>query len=423
MSFTYLLGLTDGGGTVPPELGVASRLVQRGHRVLILGEDSTAEQVEAAGAVFLPWQQGPNRPDHSAEHTAYRDWETKDPLGLARGMAEHMIAGPAAGQAADVSAVIAQERPDLVLASFVSFGTMIAAEAHGVPFDVLMPNIYTLPAPGMPPMGLGLRPATSILGRMRDQFFGALSMRILDRYTLSSLNEVRRTHHLGPLTHTWDQVYRARRQLVLTSPAFDFPAQVPATVRYVGPVLDDPSWAADEHWRPPPGRHPLVLVAFSSTFQDQADCLQRIIQALGGLPVRGLVTTGSALEPGLLRPSANVTVVGSAPHGPVMAQAALIITHGGHGTVMKALAADLPLVVLPHGRDQADNAVRVSMRGAGRTVPRSASNSKIAAAVRDVIDNAGYARAAAVLGAAVRRDTAGETLMTELESLPAGRGS
>ena len=60
-------------------------------------------------------------------------------------------------------------RPDLVVCSFFAFGAMVAAEAAGIPFDVLMPNIYLLPARGMPPLGLGLKPAAGPLGRGRDR--------------------------------------------------------------------------------------------------------------------------------------------------------------------------------------------------------------------------------------------------------------
>ena len=126
-----------------------------------------------------------------------------------------------------------------------------------------------------------------------------------------------------------------------------------------------PAWADDTAWTPPDGDGPLVLVAMSSTFQDDVDCLQRITDALGTLPVRGLVTTGPAIAADAIRAPANVTLVASAPHREVMRQADLVVTHGGHGTVIKTLAAGLPLVILHHGRDQADNAVRVTTRGAG----------------------------------------------------------
>ena len=155
----------------------------------------------------------------------------------------------------------------------------------------------------------------------------------------------------------------------MTSREFDFPASLPPRARYVGAVLDDPGWAAS--WTSPAGEEPLVLVALSSTFQDQAGCLGRIVAALGTLPVRGMVTTGPALD-ATLDPPPNVVVVPSAPHAEVLREAAVVVTHGGHGTVIKALAADVPVVILPHGRDQADNAVRVTARGAGLAVKRAA---------------------------------------------------
>ena len=57
----YLFALVDGGGTVPPELGAARRLVTRGHRVQVLAEDSMRDEVVGTGAVFLPWVRGINR--------------------------------------------------------------------------------------------------------------------------------------------------------------------------------------------------------------------------------------------------------------------------------------------------------------------------------------------------------------------------
>lgn len=107
-------------------------------------------------------------------------------------------------------------------------------------------------------------------------------------------------------------------------------------------MLDDPGWAEGAPWVAPAGTDPLVLVAMSSTFQDQIDCLQRVVDALALLSVRGVLTTGPAVDAAALRPPANVTVVSSAPHRQVLPHAALVVTHGGHGTVMKALAAGVP---------------------------------------------------------------------------------
>jgi UDP:flavonoid glycosyltransferase YjiC (YdhE family) len=407
----YLFALTDGGGTVAPELGVARRLAARGHRVDVLAEDSMAD---AAGAAFQPWRHGLNRPDLRPEHAPYREWELRNPAKLVRAMIEHLITGPAEGYAVDVTDALKANRPDLVVVSFFAFGAMVAAEANSVPFDVLLPNIYPLPAPGMPPFGMGLKPARGPLGRLRDAAFGAMGQRMWDRAALPGLNAVRAARGLAPLRHWQDQVHRARRELVMTSAAFDFPAVLPPSVRYVGPVLDDPEWAA-EPWSPPPGDAPLVLVSMSSTFQDQAASLQRVIDALATMPVRGLVTTGPVLDPSALTAPPHVTVRRSAPHNEVLRHAALVVTHGGHGTLVKAFAAGVPVVVLPHGRDQGDNAARVAWHGAGVALPRTAAPSKVAGAIRRVLADPSYQQAAARLGATMHQDD--DHLLAELENL------
>jgi UDP:flavonoid glycosyltransferase YjiC (YdhE family) len=419
MSNVYLFALTDGGGTVAPEVGAARRLVERGHRVSVLGEDSMAPAVIGAGAAFLPWRHGLNRPDHAREHAPYPEWELRSPPAQVKAMISHLVVGPAAGYARDVRDAIATERPDLVVTGFFAFGAMIAAEADSVPFDVLMPNIYPLPAPGLPPFGPGLSPAHGALGRLRDRLVGALSQRMWDGAALEGLNAVRATYGLAPLEHYQDQVHHAHRELVLTSAEFDFPAELPANVRYVGPVLDDPAWASGP-WQAPAGDAPLVLVSMSSTFQNQAGLLQRIATALGSLSVRGLVTTGPVIDPCLLTPPPGVTVVRSAPHADVLRHASLVVTHGGHGTLVKAFAAGVPVVVLPQGRDQADNAARVVDHGAGLSLSRSAKPAKIAEAVHRVLDDPSYRQAAQRLGTALRRDAGGGRLLAELEDLDPG---
>ena len=100
---TYLFTLVDGGGTVPPELGTVRRLVERGHRVTVLAEDSMRAEVDATGATFRPWATAPNRPDRTAEHDPYRDWECKTPMQLFKRLLDTQFVGPAPAYAADVA--------------------------------------------------------------------------------------------------------------------------------------------------------------------------------------------------------------------------------------------------------------------------------------------------------------------------------
>jgi UDP:flavonoid glycosyltransferase YjiC (YdhE family) len=95
--------------------------------------------------------------------------------------------------------------------------------------------------------------------------------------------------------------------------------------------------------------------------------LRSVVEALAGLRVRALVTLGEMLPEGEVQSTGSVVVVRSAPHGEILRQASLLITHCGHGTTLKALAAGVPIVCMPMGRDQNDTAARVVHASAGRS--------------------------------------------------------
>jgi UDP:flavonoid glycosyltransferase YjiC (YdhE family) len=156
----------------------------------------------------------------------------------------------------------------------------------------------------------------------------------------------------------------------------------------------------------------------SSTYQDQNDSIQRVVDGLATLPVRALVTTGPAIDPAGIDGHPNVEVVESAPHSKLLMEADAVVTHGGHGTVIKSLAAGVPLVILPHGRDQGDNAARVAARGAGVKVARSAKPKAIAKAGASVLADPTFAEHARALGETSRRDATSGGLVHELEDLP-----
>jgi len=164
---------------------------------------------------------------------------------------------------------------------------------------------------------------------------------------------------------------------------------------------------------------PVVLVGMSSTFMDHGAVLQAATDALGELPVRGLVTTGPAIPPDAIRAPANVTLVERAPHSAVLRHARAVVTHAGHGTVLKALAAGVPVVAIPLGRDQLDNAARVAHHGAGLRLKPNAAQEAIAAAVRRVIEEPSFAQNARRLADAIAVETAEDRAALELEALAA----
>jgi MGT family glycosyltransferase len=414
MSRHYLFAMWDGAGTVAPELSVARGLLERGHRVTVIGDPTLEAEATAIGAGFRAWHEAPHLRSRRPEDDFIRDFEVDNPPELIARLCERLICGPAAAYAVETTAAIDDVRPDAVVSSAFLLGPQIAAEAAGLPLAAMFANIYPVPAPGLPPFGAGFAPARNEDER---QMYAAIRQEggAMWNAHLAPLNAARAEHGLAPLDGVWEQLDHAHRVLVLSSSAFDFPAELPANVRYVGARLDDPAWA--DEWTPPVGGEPLVLASLSTGNQDQLSVLRRIVDALGSLPVRGVVTTGHAIAPEELPSPANVSVVRAAPHSAVLEQAAAVVTHGGHGTVIKALAADVPLLVLPMGRDQLDNATRVTERGAGLQLTPDAAPEAIAQAVRSLLDESGFRAAAARLGARLREETRTDEAVAELEPL------
>jgi len=349
-----------------------------------------------------------------------RDWLPGSLIRRLERVASQLMFGPAEKYARDVLAEIEGWSPDVLAIDYMVFGALIAAEKSGLPTATVMHTIYSLPVEGVPPFGLGFRPARGFLGRLRDRVLRRMIVRTFDKQGRSAVNAARAAFGLAPLAGVFEQLSRSQRLLVLTARSFDFAGrlELPGSVVYVGPELSDPAWAVP--WKSPwpaEDSKPLVVVTLGSTFQDQGDVTQRIVNALGALPVRGLVTLGGVFAPADFRLPANVIAVGSAPHGLVFPQARAVVTHGGHGTVMKALAHGVPVVSVPLGRDQADNAARVVEAGAGLRIKPSAKTPEIGRAVARLLDEPAFAASARRMAAEIARDVAADRAVGELEHL------
>ena len=415
----FLLAVIDGGGTVPPALGVAADLVRRGHQVRVLADPTIEDAARAAGCAFSPWKEAPHFNSRTEQTAIIAAVEGRNPYRLVKALRGFAGQGLTRRYAHDVMTTAQAFPSDAVLAEGAVPGIVIGALGTGLPTAALMPNIYMRPTVGFPLMGTGWRPGRGVMGRARDRLAPKAAQWLLAR-TLPSMNAALTGCGQPPIRELFEVLDRCSRVLVMTSPSFDFPlAGLPGNVRYVGPQLDDPVWAAEEAWRRP-GSEPLVLVATSSVFQHQTGLLQRI--ALGGLetlPVRGLITTGQAVDPQEIQAPPNVEVVQAAPHRQVLAETSVVVTHAGHRTVLKALAAGVPLVCVPMGRDQKDNTVRVLRIGAGVRISKKATPNQIATAVSAILEDSHYASAARRFAATLARQAANKAnAADEAEGLP-----
>jgi UDP:flavonoid glycosyltransferase YjiC (YdhE family) len=85
--------------------------------------------------------------------------------------------------------------------------------------------------------------------------------------------------------------------------------------------------------------------------------------------------------------------------------------------VTRSLLNGIPLLVIPMGRDQMDNATRVVTRGAGLSLMDSATEDEIAIAAARLLTEPHFRAAAAKLRKAMAADVASGALVAEMEEI------
>lgn len=410
---SYLFVTWEGGGNVAPVLGVAQRLIERGHYVRVISEPCLQKNIESIGAEFISFKKHFTRTDRTVD--IIQDWNA-GPMNLAT--FDNIIFGPAMDVAEETLVAIKETHTDVVVADLMMVGSMIAAEACQVPHVVLFHMPEYLPGPNRPPGGFGLNPQVGKIGKLRDRLLSMVFNRVTNKF-LPRLNAVRGHFNLAPMTSFMDVYHQADLRLMQTSKAFDFPIYpAPKNIRYVGPILDDPNWSDDSTVTlNGDDSKPLVVVSFSSTFQNQCQAIKRTIAAIESLPVNGLVTLGPSMAKESFRSTNNIAIMSSCCHSKVLPMASAVVTHAGHGTVMAALSNGLPLVCLPMGRDQTDNAARIVNHGAGLKLSPKAKPHEIALAISRVLNEPEFARNAMRLREQILADVGANRAVLELEEI------
>lgn len=232
------------------------------------------------------------------------------------------------------------------------------------------------------------------------------------------VNDVRRSLALPLVTGFADLMSRAMAHIVPTAAVLDEPAPWPLLLHYVGP-LQPATARADIPMLP----SRFVLVSYSTTWQRQVDVLQKTIDALAPLDHEVVVTTGPAVGVSEVTPAPNTIVFDTLPHDAVLERVDAVVTHAGHGTVLSALAAGVPLVCVPMGRDQHDVTRRVVAVGAGVEVDHTRIVQDLLAAVQHVIDQRNFADAAAKVAKAMTAHGGIDEALTIIERCARSRNT
>ena len=347
-----LLGAFGDPGHAFPVIALGSELVARGHDVGIETWQKWRAPCEEAGMVFAA------APEYQVFPTLERPLKPYE---------------AAVRAAVTTRSFVRAFAPDVCVSDILTCAPALAAELEDVPVATLVPHVYPDLAPGQPPFSVGARrPRT----RMGARLWG-----LADRAVAVGLeqgrveyNDARARLGLAPLPYVHTGLSRSLT-MVATLPQLEYPRAWPAWCRVVGPLLWEPGGPLVS---PVEGSSPVVLVA-PSTSQDPSGSLVRAcLEGLADEPVR-VIAIGDPSSPA----PRNAVVVSWMSYARTMPRCDLVITHGGHGTLARALVSGCPVVVVPAGGDMAESAARVDWAGVGvRLAPRFGTPWGVRLAVR-----------------------------------------
>jgi UDP:flavonoid glycosyltransferase YjiC (YdhE family) len=382
------LGAFGDPGHAFPMLALGRELAARGHEVTLQTWSKWRGLVEAEGMAFAA------APEYDVFPTRSRPLKPYQAVVRA---------------AQETLPEIERLAPDAAVADILTLAPALAAELAGVRAGTLIPHVHPAGAPGFPPYSLGARLPRTALGRgfwraVQKPVEGAL------RRGRAELNETRARLGLAPLERLHGGISE-RLCLVATFPQLEYPRPWPAGTHVVGPLMWEPPGDAVE---PPPGEGPVVLVAPSTSQDPEQKLLRAALEGLASLAVRVIATTNTQPpgEDGRLRRRgrevagppldvpANARLVDWLSYTKTMPLCDLVVCHGGHGTVARALASGCAVVVCPAGGDMNENAARVAWAGVGvRLPPRFVSTRAVRLAVERALADGEMRRRARELAA------------------------
>ncbi|MDX6698331.1 MAG: hypothetical protein QOE65_1728 [Solirubrobacteraceae bacterium] len=324
-------------------IALGERLAARGHAVTLQTWERWREPIQAVGMEFAA---APEYDVFPTKGRALRPYEA------------------AVRAAREMAPLVDELSPAAVVADILTLAPALAGEVAGRPVATLVPHVFPPGAAGFPPYSLGARLPRTRLGRAA---WGRLE-RVTEgglRQGRDELNETRRRLGLQPVGHVHGGISR-ELCLVSTFPQLEYPRAWPPWARVIGPLMWEPPFGEVEL---PPGEAPLVLVAPSTSQDPEQRLLRAALRGLARAPVRVIATTNRRPAPAPIPVPGNARLVDWLSYSRTMPRCDVVVCHGGHGTVVRALAAGCSVVAVPAAGDMNENAARISWAGLGTRVP------------------------------------------------------
>lgn len=410
-------------GCLNPQMAVAHALRARGHAVAFYNGTRSHDLIMEEGFIHFSFGKPLNEQIESlllSPSGIGKGWQS---IWRIKAMLRAFLFNTVPKQIADLDAVLAEWQPDVVVCEPAMLGPfLILHEARQIPVALLEYAACMLPGPDISHPGLGLPPPRNWHTRLRARLGGAIIDLVAKNMRLYA-SKLRRRYGLPALESS---VMALRRQLPLvlvpSCPEFDYQRHdLPPSVQYVGPCLWYPAQEPSSWLTKLPRDRPWVHVSEGTLYAESPVVLRAAAQGLADLPMYVIITTGTQRNYDTLNLGAlptNVIVKPWIAHSDLLPLTDILVTHGGGGTVVAALSAGVPMVVVPLMWDQPENAQRVVYSGAGLSLsPRKCTPGRLREAVKQVLRDPWYRQNAEQLAMCLRRYGGASQAAELLESI------
>jgi UDP:flavonoid glycosyltransferase YjiC (YdhE family) len=356
-------------GNLLPVIGLAQTVREAGHDVIVSTPPYLRAGVERTGLAWVAAGPGHDDPEFAPLRARQRALTGADRGRFALlnlfGSAWPRLLVP------ELLDLASTWHPDLLVHDSMEFGVPIASRLLRIPHATLEVHAAGEAEQFFSPM---------------DQPLQALQA----SHGLSELTAAEMRHEYLLLTPFPPTLYTA---VGPASPPTQYVRLLPPDDR----ALTLPNWLSETRSRP------LLYLSLGTSFNssDGADLFAKLLAGLTTLDVEIVLTVGNDVDPAILGSQPDrVHAERYLPLQALLPHCALAITHGGSGTTALAVAAGLPMVILPVGADQFLNAEACARVGISRTLDRADLRPVlIAEIVRDVLTTPGYRETAARLQA------------------------
>ncbi|MBD7910518.1 glycosyltransferase [Clostridium cibarium] len=288
--------------------------------------------------------------------------------------------------------IVLKEKPDVIVNDFFFLPPYIVAEKYTIPCITIYHSGLPFSGDGIPPFGSGLDingqwgwkgKLYHNLSRNTNKLVTKRYVKACKRMGISDIREV-----------DWSKPYSKWLNLLLTVKEVEAPRELNNSTIFVGPCVSCKRVDLIEKFPFEVLRDDVskIYVSLGTVFNNKPEVFKKILNGIEKENFQVIVSAGGSYDK-LMKCGFgdNILIFKRVPQLEILKKVDLVISHGGNNTINETLAAGKPIVVIPIGGEQGDNASKIEYLKVAKKINISNfSSNEVLEKVKSILDNPIY---------------------------------